>query len=180
MKGRLMAQNNDIYFNKGICIEAGDSIPEFILDFWGICFNDPSLGFIRTLDDSVVAIYFYIKTNIQDNSIIKFQYIKEEMVFDSIYVYKNLYGESEEGKEYRYDSENKFIASYDFYMDQPFCAQNKEKQNSKSYSRYSEPQKANEALKKISKSYLTKEITTEVVSCFYPTGNINEIYWLIR
>ena len=152
-----MAQNNEIYFSKSIIIDASEKIPEFILNFWDVDFYRPTLGCIRTSDNKVVAIYFYIQTNVMHHAIIKFNYIKEEMIFDSIYVEQN-----------------------DFYMDQPFCAQNKTKLNSKNYSRHSEPQPANDALKKISKSYLTEEITDELISCFYPTDNINEIYYLIR
>lgn len=175
-----MAQNNEIYFSKSIIIDASEKIPEFILNFWDVDFYSPTLGCVRTSDNKVVAIYFYIQTNVMHHAIIKFNYIKEEMIFDSIYVEKNLYGKSEPGREYRYNKDNKFIASYDFYMDQPFCAQNKTKLNSKNYSRHSEPQPANDALKEISKSYLTKEITDELISCFYTTDNINEIYYLIR
>jgi len=85
-----MAQNNEIYFRKEICIDASDNIPEFILNFWDVEFYNPTLGCIRTSDNKVVAIYFYISTNVMHNAIIKFNYIKEEMIFDSIYVEKKL------------------------------------------------------------------------------------------
>ena len=171
---------NKIYFTKEFVDDTCSLIPPNVIDFWDLEILEATDGCIRTVDNKIVAIYFYIKSSVQDKSIIKFDYKDEELVFDSIYVRKNLYGESNKYKEFRYDKDAKVIASYDFFIDQPFCSQNKTTTNSKSYSRYDKPQEANELVKEFSKQYLTKEITNHLIRAFYITGNEKEIYWLIQ
>lgn len=164
---------NNIYFKQEVNDGALKYLPKNIVDLYNVEFYNPSLGCIRTLNNKIVAIYFYVSSNIHQDTIIKFNYINEEMNFDSIYLRKE--------KEYRFDKYNNLIASYDFYDSSHdlFCVQNK-KEGNKSYKRFKEPQPANDILKEISKIYLTKEITDELIPAFHTSENDQEIYWLIE
>jgi|TARA_R110000823_G_C15889207_1_gene495863 hypothetical protein len=174
--------NNNIYFTEAVGIDALNNTPNNIINMYDVTFHTPPLGCIRTVDNKVIAIYFYVSTNIQEYAIIKFNYIKENMFFDSIYLRKEKDNSFNNKKEYRYDKENNLIASYDFYSesDDLFCTQNKSTSNKKNYTRFKKPQKANKALKELSKTYLTKEITTELIPAFHTSGNDQEVYWLIK
>lgn len=177
-----MKKDNNIFFTEEVNNTALNSLPKNVRDDYDVKFYDPSLGCIRTLDNKIIAIYFYVSTNTQEYAIIKFNYTDEEMVFDSIYLRKEKDDSFNNKKEYRYDKDNNLIASYDFYsdLDKPFCIQNKTTKNEKKYLRFKNHQSANEALKEASEKYLTKKITNELIPAFHTKGNKEEIYWLIR
>ena len=175
-------KNNHIYFTQEVNNNALNHLPKNVIDYYDLKFYNPSPGCIRTLDNKIIAIYFYVSTNIQDNAIIKFNYIDDDIAFDSIYLRKEKDKAFSNSKEYRYDKDDNLLASYDFYGNSPdhFCIQNKEIKNTKNYTRFKTPKSANKILKESSKKYLTKEITNELLSAFHTTGNEQEIYWLIQ
>jgi len=172
-------QENNIFFTQEVIAEAYKIIPVGVKNFWEIKILTPSHGCIRTLEEDIVAIYFYVDTKIQDNSILKFNYIDNKMEFDSVYVEKNLHGRFTINTEYRYNQYNEIVARYTWIDGQPFCSQNKTGDHTKTYTRHDDPQPAIQSLKDISKYYLTKEIDDELVSCFHTSGNPSDIYWLI-
>jgi hypothetical protein len=173
---------NNIYFKEDFNNKAIDSLPQHLIDSYDIKFYNPSPGCIRTLDNKIIAIYFYVSTDQQEYAIIRFNYIDHEIVFDSIYLRQGKEMAFSNTKEYRYNKDKKLIASYDFYSNSPenFCIQHKEIKNTKKYTRLTSPKLANDVLKEASKKYLTKEITTELISGFYTADNKQEIYWLIE
>jgi len=178
----MEANLNHIYFTEELNNQALDSLPQHLIDSYDIKFYNPSPGCIRTLDNEIIAIYFYVSTAQQEYSIVRFNYIDHAMVFDSIYLRHDKGKAFSNTKEYRYDKDKKLIASYDFYSNSPenFCVQHKDIKNTKNYTRFTSPKPANDILKEASKKYLTKEITTELISGFYTTDNEQEIYWLIQ
>lgn len=182
---KIESINNHLYFNTETSKVGWNSIPFIIKDFYNLKLIIPTPGCIRTLDDKIFAIYFYIESKVDRKSIVRFNYVNETLEFDSIYIKaplinKEYFGELEVATEYRYDQYNNLVAKYEFGMDQIFCLQSKDSTVTKSYSRFIEPRQANDILREASIKYLNHEIQDELISAFHTSDNNNEIYWLIK
>lgn len=182
---KVESKNNQIYFNNFTVQEGWDSIPFIIKDFYNLKLITPTPGCIRTLNDKVFAIYFYIESKADRKSIIRFNNLNNNLEFDSIYIKaplinKEYFGDIEVATEYRYDQYNNLVAKYEFGMDKTFCIQSKNSKVSKSYSRFAEVCYANDILKEVSEKYLDHKIKDELISAFHTSDNNKDIYWLIK
>lgn len=178
-------KHNLIYFNKKTVDNGFDNIPDTVKEFYNLKPLEETGGCIRTIEDKVVAIYFWATCDIQNKPIIKFNINKNNLVFDSIYIRRELinkseFGDMESAKDYRYDKNLNLIASYDFSLESTFCIQNKGKKNTKSYTSFPEEKIVNKPLQDCSNKYLTQELSDETLSAFHITKNSKEIYWLIQ
>jgi|TARA_B110000908_G_scaffold24947_1_gene28722 hypothetical protein len=183
---------NKVYFNKELVNSLHNKLPDKFKEFWEIKYNDLTDGCVRTLNNKVIAFYFYINTDSVNRSILKFnfkrEYFKEdEIQFDSIYAHNNL-KDSNPYQEYRYDVNNNLIAGYNFSVpsgvrykgNDIFGEQFKKDKYIKNYTYSSIPKTANSSLVKFSKKYLTKELSKTRVDYFHVGDNKKEIYWFIR
>lgn len=176
---------NDVYFNDDFVNFVNNEIDPKFREFWGITYKDKTDGCVRTLNGKVVAFYFYVNTNSNKQSILKFNFrskkAHDEFKFDSIYVNKDL-KEENKYQEYRYDENNNLIAGYNFGDDDSpfFCEQFKDNKNIKNYTHSFKPKLANNSLVKFSLLYLNKHLNKTKVDYFHVQDNKKEIYWFIR
>ena len=178
-------KHNLIYFNKETVDNGFSDIPNIIKDVCNLKPLEDTEGCIRTLKDGVVAIYFWVTSDIQQRPIVKFTIKKNNLVFDSIYIRRELinkkeFGEMENAKDYRYDKNLNLISTYDFNLESVFCIQHKGKKNTKSYTYFPKEKTVNKPLQDCSNKYLTQELSDETLSAFHITKNSKEIYWLIQ
>jgi hypothetical protein len=184
MKNRK-TKYNLIHFNKETVSNGFSDIPNIIKDVCNLKPLEETEGCIRTLEDKVVAIYFWVTSDIQKRAIVKFTIKENNLAFDSIYIRRELinkkeFGEMENSKDYRYDENLNLIATYDFSLESIFCIQNKGKKNTKSYTSFPQEKYVNKPLQDCSNKYLTQALSNETFSAFHTTKNSNEIYWLIQ
>ena len=102
----MESNKNHIYFTEEINNKALNYVPQNIVDSYGVIFYSPSHGCIRTLDGEIIDVYFYVSTNNQEYAIIRFNYIDNSMVFDSIYLRHDKGKLFSNSKEYRYNKES--------------------------------------------------------------------------
>ncbi len=184
MKNRK-TKYNLIHFNKETVSNGFSDIPNIIKDVCNLKPLEDTAGCIRTLEDKVVAIYFWVTSDIQKRAIVKFTIKENNLAFDSIYIRRELinkkeFGEMENAKDYRYDKNLNLIATYDFSLESIFYIQHKGKNNTKSYTSFPEEKPANKTLQDCSGKYLTQALSDETFNAFHTTKNSNEIYWLIQ
>ena len=181
---------NKVYFKQSFVDFINSSLDPKFKEFWNIEYKEQTDGFVRTSNNEVVAFYFYINTNSNKQSILKFNFRNlidvsdwrdDEFQFDSIYVNKDL-KKKNNYQEYRYNEQNDLIASYNFGDDKApfFCKQFKEDKHKKSYTHSFTPKLSNSSLTTFSKKYLTKDLSKIKVDYFHVKDNKNEIYWFIR
>tara|TARA_B100000768_G_C11250765_1_gene364010 strand:- start:304 stop:867 length:564 start_codon:yes stop_codon:yes gene_type:complete len=183
---------NKVYFNEELVNSLNNKIPNKFKEFWDIKYNDLTDGCVRTLNNKVIAFYFYINTDSVNRSILKFNFKREwfkgdNIQFDSIYAYNNLKN-YKPYQEYRYDVNNNLIAGYNFSIpsgerykgNDIFGEQFKKDKYIKNYTYSSISKNANSSLVKFSKKYLTKDLSKTRVDYFHVGDNKNEIYWFIR
>ena len=183
---------NKVYFNKELVNTLHNKLPDKFKEFWDIKYNDLTDGCVRTLNNKVIAFYFYINTDSVNRSILKFNFkggwfTEDNIQFDSIYVHNNLKN-YKLYQEYRYDINNNLIAGYNFSAlsgtrynsDEVFGEQFKKDKYIKNYTYSSIKKVANSSLVKFSKKYLTKNLSKTMVDYFHVGDNKKEIYWFIR
>jgi hypothetical protein len=173
MKNRK-TKYNLIHFNKETVSNGFSDIPNIIKDVCNLKPLEDTGGCIRTLKDKVVAIYFWVTSDIQQRAIVDSIYIRRELIN------KKEFSEMENAKDYRYDKNLNLIATYDFNLESVFCIQNKGKKNTKSYTSFPQEKYVNKPLQDCSNKYLTQALSNETFSAFHTTKNSNEIYWLIQ
>ena len=187
-----MRKLNKVYFKEELVNSLHNCLPNDFIKFWDIKYNDLTDGCVRTLNNKVIAFYFYIKTDSVNRSILKFNFkggwFKEDNIqFDSIYVHNNLKN-YKPYQEYRYDVDNNLIAGYNFSNfsgkryngNDIFGEQFKKDKYVKNYTYNSISKNANSSLVKFSKKYLTKDLSKTRVDYFHVGDNKKEIYWFIR
>tara|TARA_B100001094_G_scaffold72416_1_gene68597 strand:+ start:1287 stop:1835 length:549 start_codon:yes stop_codon:yes gene_type:complete len=176
---------NNVQFNDEFVSFIDGELNEKFKKFWGVKYKDKTDGCVRTLNGKIIAFYFYVDTNSNKQSILKFNFRStkkgDEFQFDSIYVNKDLKGINQY-QEYRYDENNNLIAVYNFGDDKApfFCEQFKEDEHVKNYTHSFKPKLANNSLVKFSLLYLNKNLHKTKVDYFHVQDNKKEIYWFIR
>jgi hypothetical protein len=133
--GRALTNNGIKFTSEFITEVLIPQLPEDYIKFWDIKFTT-QIGGIRFCKGEVEAIYLFISAKGKDEAILK--YLKSPHIdhydFESLYVRYDIEGKNE-FDEYRYDLQNKVVATYNFEPKENghFCNQYKNGELDKQY-----------------------------------------------
>ena len=181
--GRAL-KDNGIKFTKEFIIEVlMNQLPEDYITFWDIKFTT-QIGGIRFCNGEVESIYLFISAKGKNEAILK--YLKLPHInhydFDSLYVRYDIEGKNE-FDEYRYDLENKVVATYNFSPsgNGHFCNQYKNGKLDKEYVFSNEVYHPQELQQMIDENIITNfDINNTDVDGMYVINHPDIIYYSIR